>query len=215
MRTTTTTNGHANNANGVLSLARERAALHDDELELTYGPNGVIIAHIPHEADFETPGEPIAVRVSLHPFLAGMNPHHLMLLTECASPTHFRKGETILNEGDHADYFYLLESGKVVIEAIADAQKHVLVETIGAGELLGWSWMFPPYTWHFTARAVEATDTLVLSGPELREYCEKVHSLGYELFKRMSAVMTHRLQAARLKMLTAHERPCAGGCRHH
>src|ERR1051325_4118092 len=123
------------NGHGLLSLARERATLHDDELELTCGPHGVTAALVPDRLEFEAPGEPIGVRVSLHPFLAGMNPHHLMLLTECAAVTHFRKGEIILKEGDQADCFYLLETGKVVLEAITEEHKHVLVETISAGEL--------------------------------------------------------------------------------
>jgi CRP-like cAMP-binding protein len=156
----------------------------------------------------ETPGEPIGVRVSLHPFLAGMNHYHLMLLTNCAAVTHFKRNETILNEGDHADRFYLIEPGKVLLEAITEEGKHILVETITTGELLGWSWMFPPYIWHFTARAAEPTDAIYFSGLVLREYCEKVHSLGYQLFKRMSAVMTRRLQAARVRMLEARADEC-------
>lgn len=198
-----------------MTLARERAALHDDELELSCGPHGVTAELVHEEVELATPDEPIGVRVSLHPFLAGMNPHHLLLLTDCADVIHFKKGEIILNEGDHADCFYLLETGKVVLEATTKEHKHVLVETISAGELLGWSWMFPPYIWHFTARAAEATDALGFSGPALREYCEKVHSLGYELFKRMSAVMTHRVQSARMKMLEARSDGCSGRCAHH
>jgi CRP/FNR family transcriptional regulator, cyclic AMP receptor protein len=68
--------------------------------------------------------------------------------------------------------------------------------------LLGWSWMFPPYVWQFTARAVEPTTAVFFYGTILREYCEKDHSLGYELFKRMSVVMLRRLQAARKQMLS-------------
>src|SRR6266568_4610439 len=69
------------------------------------------------------------------------------------------------------------------------------------GELLGWSWLFPPYAWHFTARAVVDTTAIFFYGTILREYSEKDHSLGFELFKRMSAVMLRRLQAARQKLL--------------
>jgi CRP/FNR family cyclic AMP-dependent transcriptional regulator len=76
----------------------------------------------------------------------------------------------------------------------------VVIDTIGAGDLLGWSWMFPPHAWHFTARATKPTVAIYFQGRILREYCERDHALGYELFKRMSAVMVKRLQAARLKM---------------
>ena len=199
-------NGHGHgHHNGILSLARERAELLDGELELSSGPNGVTAKVVPRIFDAQQPdGEPIGVRVSLHPFLAGMNHHHLMLLTDCAQVTHFKKGDVILQEGEHADRFYLIETGRVVLESIETGHKPLKVETISSGELLGWSWMFPPYIWHFTARALEPVDAIYFSGPVLREYCEKVHSLGYELFKRMSLVMMKRLQAARNKMLVVH-----------
>ena len=148
--------------------------------------------------------EPLAARVTLHPFLAGMNRAQLALLTDCAMATHFKKGQTILREGEFANRFYLLESGKVALESGADFDEPVVIETIGPGDLLGWSWMFPPYIWQFTARAVESTMAIFFYGTILREYCEKDHSLGYELFKRMSAVMIKRLQAARKQMLSNH-----------
>jgi CRP/FNR family transcriptional regulator, cyclic AMP receptor protein len=140
--------------------------------------------------------------VALHPFLAGMNRAQLALLTDCAMATHFKKGQAILREGDFANRFYLIESGKVILESSSSFGEDVVLETIGAGDLLGWSWMFPPYVWQFTARAVEPTTAIFFYGTILREYCEKDHSLGYELFKRMSAVMVKRLQAARKQMLS-------------
>src|SRR5712691_4920732 len=148
--------------------------------------------------------EPMAPRVALHPFLAGMSRTHLALLTDCAMAAHFKKGQTILREGEFANRFYLIESGQVVLESGEGFGEPVVVETIGPGDLLGWSWMFPPYIWHFTARAIEPATALFFYGTILREYCEKDHSLGYELFKRMSMVMMKRLQAARKQMLCVH-----------
>jgi CRP/FNR family transcriptional regulator, cyclic AMP receptor protein len=144
--------------------------------------------------------ESMATRVALHPFLAGLNRTQLALLTDCAMSARFKKGEVILREGEFADRFYLLETGKVALESELGFNEPVTIETIGAGELLGWSWMFPPYVWHFTARAIQPTQAIFFYGTILREYCERDHSLGYELFKRMSAVMVKRLQAAREKM---------------
>jgi CRP/FNR family cyclic AMP-dependent transcriptional regulator len=146
----------------------------------------------------------LATRVALHPFLAGMDQTHLALLTDSAMASQFKKGQTILREGEFADRCYLIESGRVVLESGAGFGEPIVIESIGAGDLLGWSWMFPPYVWHFTARASEPTTALFFYGTILREYCEKHHSLGYELFKRMSAVMIKRLQAARKKMLSIH-----------
>lgn len=150
--------------------------------------------------------EPIATRVALHPFLAGMNHEQLVLLTDCAISVHFEKGQVIFLEGEMANRFYLIEGGKVVLESSAGHGDPVLVDTIGAGDLLGWSWIFPPYVWHFTARVAEPTDAIFFYGTILREYCERDHSLGYELFKRMSAVMVKRLQAARKTVLAFHAR---------
>ena len=144
---------------------------------------------------------PMATRVALHPFLAGMNHTQLALLTDCAMVVHFNPGQLIFSEGELANRFYLIESGKVVLESSGKSGDPVVIDEVGAGDLLGWSWMFPPYVWHFTARAAERTEAIFFYGTILREYCERDHSLGYELFKRMSAVMIKRLQAAREKML--------------
>ena len=147
--------------------------------------------------------------MALHPFLAGMNRTQLALLTDCAIAAHFKTGETVLREGEFANRFYLIETGKVVLESVAGSGEPVVIGTIGSGDLLGWSWMFPPYTWQFTARAVEPTTAIFFYGTILREHCENDHSLGYQLLKRMSAVMVKRLQAARRQMLSLCTRTAA------
>ena len=152
----------------------------------------------------ETEAEPMATRAALHPFLAGMNRTHLALLTDCAMPVRFKNGQVIFREGEPANRFYLLETGRVILESSGGLGDPVVIDTIGAGDLLGWSWMFPPHTWHFTARSTEPTTAIFFYGTILREYCEKDHSLGYELLKRMTAVMNRRMQAARNKMVALH-----------
>lgn len=144
--------------------------------------------------------EPMATRVAFHPFLAGMNRAQLALLTDCAMVVRFERGQVIFREGEFANRFYLIETGKVVLEENADTGERVIVDKAGAGGLLGWSWMFPPYTWHFTARAIERTEAIFFNSAILREYCERDHALGYELFKRMSAVMVKRLASAHGKV---------------
>jgi CRP-like cAMP-binding protein len=144
----------------------------------------------------------LATRVALHPFLAGMSRTHLALLTDCAIAAHFEKGQTILREGEFAKGFYLIESGEVVLECGEEFGQPVVVDTMGPGNSLGWSWMFPPYVWRFTARGVEPIDAIFFYGTILREYCEKDHSLGYELLKRITLVMLRRLQATRDRLLS-------------
>ncbi|MEO8377800.1 MAG: cyclic nucleotide-binding domain-containing protein [Candidatus Sumerlaeota bacterium] len=146
----------------------------------------------------------MAARVAAHPFTAGMNHEQLALLKDCAMLAHFKQGEVVMREGEIANRFYLIESGKVVLQSSVPEGDPLIVDTVGAGDLLGWSWIMPPYVWHFTARATEETEAIFFYGTILRDYCEQYHSLGYELFKRMSAVMSKRLQAAREKMLALH-----------
>lgn len=146
--------------------------------------------------------EPLSTRVALHPFLAGMNHTQLTLLTDCAVVRHFDASQKILSEHEFANGFYLIETGKVALESEVSFGKSMAIQVLGAGDLLGWSWMFPPYVWQFTARAIEPCTALFFYAAILREYCEKDHSLGYELLKRISAVMVARLHAAHARMLS-------------
>ena len=156
------------------------------------------------EVDEKIENETMETRVSLHPFFVGMKRTQLALLIDCAIPVHFKKGEIVFREGEIANRFYLLETGGVVLESASEYGEPVIVDTIGAGDLLGWSWMFPPYPWQFTARAVQETNAIFFYGTILREYCERDPSLGFELMKRMSVIMNRRLQAARNQMLSFH-----------
>ena len=142
--------------------------------------------------------------VAAHPFLLGLNERHVRLLADCAIRTHFEVGQTVFREGETANRFYLIEQGEVVLEAAHAGDRQVNIETLGSGVLLGWSWLFPPYVWHFSARATKPTTAIFFYGTVLREYCEKDHSLGFELFKRMGEVMTRRLQQARGRLLVAY-----------
>ena len=117
---------------------------------------------------------------------------------------HFRQGQTILREGEFADSFYLIESGAVMLESGAGLGDPVVIDKIGPGDLLGWSWLFPPYIWQFTARAVEPVSSLFFYGAILREQCENDYALGFELLKRASVVMLRRMQSARNRMLRVH-----------
>ncbi len=134
--------------------------------------------------------------VAAHPFLIGISEHHIRLLADSAMKISFEAGQTIFDEGETANRFYLIETGKVALESRNEQNEPVTIELIGAGDLLGWSWLFPPYVWHFSARAVEPATAIFFYGTVLREYCDADPSLGFELFKRMGEVMIKRLQSA-------------------
>jgi len=152
-------------------------------------------------------GEPLSIRypdierrLAAHPFLKDMSPHHLELLALCAMPTEFEAGQTIFLEGDPANGFYLIETGKVVLQGKTSDGKSVVIDTVTAGQPLGWSWLFPPYLWPFDARAKEACKAICLSGILLRQHRDEDSTLSHELLRRISEVVVWRLQAARNKL---------------
>ncbi len=140
-----------------------------------------------------------------HPFAQGLEERHLALLTGCASNVRFDTGQVIFREGEEANQFYLVREGNLAVELHAAERGPITVLTVGAGEVLGWSWLVPPYRWQFDARALQPTRAIALDGKCLRAKAEKDHDLGYELLKRVAHIMEERLQATRLQLLNVYD----------
>ena len=134
-------------------------------------------------------------QVASHSFCQGLNDELVQRLTDCALRVHFDPDQIIFREGDMANRFYLIERGEIALEATERDAKPTLLQTLGAGDVLGWSWLFPPYYYHFDARALKPTDAIFFYGTRLREVCEENPDLGYELLKRISMILLRRLQA--------------------
>jgi CRP/FNR family transcriptional regulator, cyclic AMP receptor protein len=139
------------------------------------------------------------------PFFKGMKEEHLQLLVGCASNVRFHAGEFILREGQAASSCYLIRHGKVALEILTPRRGPITIQTLGEGDVLGWSWLVRPYQWRFDARAVELTRAIALNGECLRQKSEADCCLGYELWKRFSEVMVERLQAARLQLINIYD----------
>jgi CRP-like cAMP-binding protein len=135
-----------------------------------------------------------------HPFFRDLPPGDVQLVTGCAKNTRFEAGQMIFREGEDADQFYLIRQGKVSLEVFTQ-QGPAPIQTIGAGDTLGWSWLIPPYKWRFDARAIEMTLAFALDGKCLRGKCDDDPRLGYELLKRIAAIIADRLHSTRLQML--------------
>ncbi len=136
-----------------------------------------------------------------HPFFFGMDPRYVELAVGCAANVRFTAGEVIFSQGSPADHFYLIRSGRIALETHLPGRGPVTVQTLGDGEILGWSWLVPPYNSRFDARAAEATRAIVFDGKCLRGKCEQDHELGYELQKRVIAVLGEHLDATRFRLL--------------
>ena len=141
------------------------------------------------------------VAVTNHAFFHGMQPEHLAMFTKGAKAAEFKAGDVLFREGEPANQLYLIESGKITLEAREPADGAMLVQTLGAGEVVGWSWLFPPFVWHFQARAIEPANIIILGGAHLLVTAERHHDFGYELMKRVAQVVISRLQATRNQLL--------------
>ena len=130
-----------------------------------------------------------------------LGPERLALVAGCASNVHFDQGAVLFREGDQADTFFLVRHGSVALEMFVPARGSAVIETIEAGDVVGWSWLFPPYRWHFDARALTPVRATSFDGACLRAKCDADPALGYDLMSRFAQVLIERLQWTRLRLL--------------
>jgi CRP-like cAMP-binding protein len=136
-----------------------------------------------------------------HSFLQGLSADHQEVLTGCARQTRFPRDTIILHQGDAADRFFLIEEGFVALEADRKRQGTIRIQTLGAGDVLGWSWLFPPHVYHFSAQTVEQTDAIIIDAVQLRTRFHQVPDLGNMLVKRMAQVVVKRLEATQSQLV--------------
>jgi CRP/FNR family cyclic AMP-dependent transcriptional regulator len=144
--------------------------------------------------------ESLTQALAKHPFLKGFEPDHLHYLAESASEVHFDAGQYILREGGEANRCYLIQHGKVGLGTFIPGRGFTTVQTLSEGDLLGWSWLIPPYIWHLNAQAILPTDAIALDGTRLRERCEQDHDFGYELLKRLAEIIGKRFRITRMQL---------------
>jgi CRP-like cAMP-binding protein len=143
----------------------------------------------------------IADLVAHHPLLAGLPGDAVPLVAGCARNVAIDAGELLLAEGDPANTLYLIRRGRVALEVHGPGRGAMVIETLGPGQVVGWSWLFPPYSWQFDARAIGPVGALAVDGACLRSKAEADPAFGYELMKRFASIMLERLQAARVRLL--------------
>ena len=143
----------------------------------------------------------LAQALADHPFFYDMKPEHLQTLAECATVAEYVPGEEIFREGADADACYLIVDGDVALEITLPRRGQHVITTLHGGDVLGWSWMFPPYRWSFDAQSLTDTKTIRFDADELREKKAEDPSLGYDLMQRFAEVLVDRMQATRLQLL--------------
>ena len=139
--------------------------------------------------------------VKEQPFLGDLKPKFLDLLVGCASQTFLDKGHFLLSQGQDANRFYIITQGQITIEIQGKDARPVTIQKLGASDILGWSWLIPPYKWQFDALVLEPTSVIAFDGKCLRKKCEEDCELGYDMLKRITGVMAYRLYHTRMQLM--------------
>lgn len=149
--------------------------------------------------------EPVKTLLNEHPFFKDFSKQHIRKIIDITSQISFNPGQYIFRDGEEANSFFLILQGIISLEVYVPNRGPVTLGRLDAGDVLGWSWLYPPHRWHFDARALEAAHMLVLNGKTLRKMIEDDHEFGFQMMKKISLVMEDRLQAARLKLMEVYD----------
>ena len=136
-----------------------------------------------------------------HALFAGMSPDYCDLIGGCARNVRFDKDAYLFREGEPADQFFLIRHGRVALELLAPGRGPIRFLTLNPGEVAGLSWLVPPYRWPYDARALELIRAVSIDATCLRRKAEENHDFGYEMMKRLMAMLMQRLHAAQLQVL--------------
>jgi len=136
-----------------------------------------------------------------HPFFAGFPEPFCDILCGCAKNVRFEDGQYLFHEGEAADQFYLLRHGHVALEIAIPGRPPLTFQTVEEGEIVGISWLIPPYRWAYDAKAVGLVRAIAMDGACLRQKCEADHDLGYRMMQRFMPILIQRLHATRLQLM--------------
>lgn len=139
-----------------------------------------------------------------HSFTSGLDSRFVKILMGCARSREFAAGEYLWRQGDEASEFYLIGSGEVAIGIRVPYQGQLQIDTVGAGDIVGWSWFVAPYRSHFDARALTAVEALALETRCLRQRCECDRELRCELLSRVAPIIVRRLEASQKRLIELH-----------
>lgn len=146
----------------------------------------------------------VEYNIKNHPFFRDIDAD-ISSIIDHSTQVIFNEDEIVFREGDHADSIYLITHGRVALELSTAHRGRIMIQTIGKDDVLGISWLFPPYKWHFDARALELTRTIKIDADLMMKRCEEDNRLGYAIMKRLASIIMKRLQAVRLQLLEIEE----------
>ena len=141
------------------------------------------------------------------PFLRGMPDEHLATLATLCRHVAVPARHRLFEEGATAGRFWLIDAGQVNLDAMVPGRGRLIIETLGRGNIVGLSWMMPPYQWGLGAITAQPTQAFEFDARAVRDACDDDPALGYEISRRFSVAVVRRLQATRSRLLEASARP--------
>ncbi|MBO1334403.1 Crp/Fnr family transcriptional regulator [Streptomyces sp. VRA16 Mangrove soil] len=126
---------------------------------------------------------------------------HRERLMNGAKPVNFDEGTRLFEEGGRADRFWIVRTGTVALDMHVPGRRPAVIETLGFGELVGWSWLFVPYRWQLGAETVSPVRAHEFDAARVREMCDSDAEFGRAVGRWVGAVLAHRLLAARIRLL--------------
>ncbi|GGV35226.1 hypothetical protein GCM10010495_60250 [Kitasatospora herbaricolor] len=147
---------------------------------------------------------------SQHGFLGALAPAHRDLLAAFAHEVEIPAGARIFEEGGSADRFWIIRSGGAALDVHVPGGPPPVVETLGEGDLLGWSWLFEPYRWHLGAQARGTLLAVEFDAARVRAACGQDPAFGLAVTGAVAAVIARRLKATRTRLLDLYGPPGTG-----
>lgn len=146
----------------------------------------------------------LVARLAEHPFAAELPEEHLRAMALGAGMVEVDAERYLFRQGGDSQAFYLLVDGDVDLEVAGGGSVPLVIESLHAGDALGWSWLFPPHRWAFDAHCRSAIRALALDAVNLRALIDRDPVLGRDLTRRVAELVIDRLRHTRLQLVSGH-----------
>lgn len=149
----------------------------------------------------------LSVDLGSSELFAHLTDEELEFLESVATESEYHKDQILFEEDTEASRFHIIISGKVGLELVSPRRRPIVIQTLGRGDLVGLSWVFPPHTWSWRARALDATTTLNFDADAVRARCETDRNLSEQMLRIVAREAVERLHATRAQLLDLYEFP--------
>jgi CRP-like cAMP-binding protein len=150
---------------------------------------------------------PSTALLTAHPFLRGLPEPHIRLLAAHAKTIRLPARHRLFEEGGTADRFWLIEAGRIALYTFVPGDGRVIIQHVGRGDVVGLSWLYPPYRWGFGAVTSQPLQAFEIDARAVREECAADPAFGYEITSRFLRVTLYRLQTTRGRLLDVSTHP--------